>query len=107
MFSLENLLVLILAAVAASYWLRSGEYKGRARELAMSHCRELNLQFLDYSMVIVGFRPVRDAGRFAFRRSYQFEFASAGDRRYTGRLVLIGMTLKSIELETYRLPESD
>lgn len=108
MFSLTNLLWLALAAMLALYWWQSGQFKGRARDLATAHCQQLGIQLLDQSMVIVGFWPVRDrSGSLVFRRSYQFEFSSTGDRRYQGRLVLEGMRLKSIELEAYRLPDSD
>jgi hypothetical protein len=78
------------------------------RDLATAHCQQLGLQLLDQSMVIIGFWPIRSrAGKLAFRRSYQFEFSSVGDRRYQGKLVLEGMLLKSIELEAYSLPDSD
>jgi hypothetical protein len=108
MFSLVNLLWLLLAGLLALYWWQSGQFKGRARDLATAHCQQLGLQLLDQSMVIVGFWPVRShGGSLVFRRSYQFEFSSIGDRRYQGKLVLEGMDLKSIELEAYRLPESD
>ena len=108
MFSLANLLWLLLAAMLALYWWQSGQFKGRARDLATAHCQQLGLQLLDQSMVIVGFWPARSrAGSLMFRRSYQFEFSSTGERRYQGKLVLEGMVLKSIELEAYRLPESD
>jgi len=108
MFSLVNLLWLVLAGMLALYWWQSGQFKGRARDLATAHCQQLGLQLLDQSMVIVGFWPVRSrAGSLVFRRSYQFEFSSIGDRRYQGKLVLEGMALKTIELEAYRLPESD
>ena len=52
MFSLTKLLLLILVGVTAVYWWQSGIYKGRARELATAHCRQLGLQLLDQSMVI-------------------------------------------------------
>jgi hypothetical protein len=108
MFSLTNLLLLVLAGGLALYWWQSGVYKGRARDLATAHCQQLGLQLLDQSMVIIGFWPIRSrAGQLAFRRSYQFEFSSVGDRRYQGKLVLEGMLLKSIELEAYSLPDSD
>jgi hypothetical protein len=42
-----------------------------------------------------------------FRRNYRFEFASTGDRRYRGILILEGLQLRHIELETYKLPPSD
>ena len=108
MFSLTNLLLLVLAGGLALYWWQNGVYKGRARDLATAHCQQLGLQLLDQSMVIIGFWPIRSrAGKLAFRRSYQFEFSSVGDRRYQGKLVLEGMLLKSIELEAYSLPDSD
>ena len=108
MFSLTNLLWLVLVGLLALYWWQSGLYKGRARDLATMHCQQLGLQLLDQSMVIVGFWPVRShAGGLQFRRSYQFEFSSTGDRRYQGKLVLEGMNLKTIELEAYRLPDPE
>jgi len=107
-FSLVNLLLLVLAGLGAFYWWQSGLFKGKARQLATEHCRQLDLQLLDQSMVITGFWPIRTSGgNLAFRRTYQFEFSSTGDRRYHGRLVLEGMTLKSIKLEAYKLPGSE
>ncbi len=108
MFSLTNLLCLVLLGTAALYWWQSGLYKGRARHFATVHCRELGLQLLDQSMVITGFWPIRaTGGNLVFRRTYQFEFASTGDRRYQGELVLAGMQLLSINLEAYKLPDSE
>ena len=108
MFSLTKLLLLILAGAIAVYWWQSGLFKGRARELATAHCRQLGLQLLDQSMVITGIRPaLSGSGKIEFRRTYQFEFSSIGDRRYQGQLVMQGLRLKSIELETYKLPDPD
>ncbi len=108
MFSLTNLLLLILAGVTAVYWWQSGLFKGRARELAAAHCRQLGLQLLDQSMVITAIRPILGrGGRIEFRRTYQFEFSSTGDRRYHGQLVMQAMRLESIELEAYKLPDAD
>jgi hypothetical protein len=108
MFSPASLLGLGVIAAAALYLWRSGEYTDRARQLARAHCQQLGLQFLDDSMVITGLRPMRAAGgALLFRRSYQFEFASTGDRRYRGTLVLEGRQLRHIELEAYKLPPLD
>ena len=108
MFSLGNLLWLLVIGIVLVYWLHSGKFKGRARELAIAHCQQLNLQLLDQSMVIRGIWPVAtDNNGLALRRSYQFEFSSTGEQRYQGVLVLEGLGLKSIELEAYKIPESD
>ena len=99
---------LILVAAVLLYWWTSGTYKGRARQLAESHCRQNDLQLLDQSMVIRGIWPQRGAdGRLGLRRTYHFEFTSTGAQRYQGVLVLRGMQLQSIELETFELPQSD
>jgi hypothetical protein len=108
MFSLSNLLWLLVAGIALVYWWNSGSFKGRARDLAISHCRQLDLQLLDQSMVIHGIWPVKSINHgFCFRRNYQFEFTSTGEQRYQGLLVLEGLTLKSIDLEAYKIPMSD
>lgn len=107
MYDLANLIWLILAGVCALYLLRSGHFKGRARSLATAHCKQLDLQLLDQSMVIVGLWPVRRINGLVLRRTYEFEFASTGDRRYQGQLVMEGMNLISIDLETYKLPGQD
>lgn len=104
MFSLLNLIALLLTGLAALYWWQSGLYKGRAREFAIAHCRELGLQLLDQSMVITGIWPARsETGQLVFKRTYEFEFSSVGDQRYRGRLTLIGMRLISIDLEAYKV----
>lgn len=108
MLSLFNLLCLVLIGLGALYWWQSGLFKGRARHLAMEHCRQLDLQLLDQSMVITGFWPIRNSnGNLVFKRTYQFEFSSTGDRRYRGELILEGMVLKSIDLEAYKIPGSE
>ena len=108
MFSLVDLFWFTLLGMTALYLWRSGQFKGRARNLAIAHCKQLDLQLLDQSMVIRGLWPVRaESGNLVFRRRYQFEFSSIGDRRYQGELVMVGLQLQSIELETYKLPSED
>jgi hypothetical protein len=108
MFSLANLFWLVLLGTVGLYLWRSGLFKGRARSLVLNHCKQLELQLLDDSMVITELWPVRSAaGSLVFRRRYRFEFASIGDRRYQGEITMIGMRLVHIELETYKLPSAD
>jgi len=104
-FSPLDLLWLALLGGGVLYLWRADKFKTRARELATDHCRQLDLQLLDQSMVITGLWPVRDeSGRLEFRRRYRFEFSSVGDRRYQGEVVLVGMRLDRIDFETYKLP---
>ena len=108
MFSLTNLLLLILIGAVAIYWWQSGLFKGRARALATTHCQQLGLQLLDQSMVITALWPaLSPGGKIEFRRTYQFEFSSIGDKRYQGKLIMQGLRMQSIELEPYKLPDED
>ena len=108
MFSAIDLIWLTLLGGGVLYLWRSGQFKGRARGLAIRHCDEHGLQLLDHSMVISAIWPVRaDDGRLQLRRKYRFEFSSTGDRRYQGEVVLVGLRLDSIELEAYKLPSDE
>jgi len=108
MFALENLIWLLIAGILLVYFWHSGRFTGRARALAIDYCQQFGLQLLDHSVVIKGVWPERtEAGNLTLRRRYQFEFSSTGSQRYRGVLVLLGMNLKSIELETYELPGQD
>ncbi len=99
-------MLLAVLGFVLHYWWQSGEYKGRALQLANQHCQQLGLQLLDQSMVIKGYWPMRlQSGSWFIRRRYNFEFTSTGQQRYIGRLVMLGLKLEAIELEAYQLPE--
>lgn len=105
MFSPVDSIWLLLLCGGVFYLWRSGQFKDRALQFAFDHCKRLELQLLDHSMVIVGLWPVRDvSGRLVLRRRYRFEFASTGDDRYQGKLTLVGLQLDCIDLEAYKLP---
>ena len=105
---MTNLLWLIIAGLFLHFWWNSWKFNGRALELALSHCRQLDLQLLDQSIVIRGIWPVLDLNSsFVLRRTYHFEFTSTGEQRYKGRIILTGMNLKSIDLEAYIIPDTD
>ena len=108
MFSLEYLIWLLIAGILLVYFWHSGRFTGRARAIAIDYCQQFGLQLLDHSVVIKGVWPEKtEAGNLTLRRRYQFEFSSTGTQRYQGVLVLLGMNLKSIELEAYELPDQD
>ena len=105
---LIHLLWLLPVGFFFHYWWQSGHFKGRARNIASAHCKQLDLQLLDQSMVITGYWPAKNAnGNLVMRRRYEFECTSTGKRRYQGTLVLLGHQPSSIELEAYILPDSD
>ena len=59
-------------------------------------------------MVLRGLWPGRDQhGNLAWRRRYEFEFTSTGETRHRGLLILIGSSVRSLELEPHPMPEQD
>jgi hypothetical protein len=42
-------------------------------------------------------------GRMALERSYFFEFASDGQQRYRGEVVMLGKRVQSIQLDPHRI----
>ena len=79
-----------------------------AMAIATQHCKQFNLQLLDQSMVIRGLWLEKNRHRsLSVRRRYHFEFSSTGEQRYQGVLILLGSKLKSIDIEAYKLPNTD
>ena len=66
---------------------------------------KLNLQFLDDTLDAVKVRPCRHPKGFVqLCRTYEFEFSSDGDNRYTGYINLSGNAFETIDLGAYKTP---
>jgi len=80
----------------------------RAREAAplaaRDACRTQGLQFLDDTVQGARTRFARDAeGLLRLRRTFSFEFSDDGMTRRSGRVVLLGAQLESLQLDPYRI----
>ncbi len=108
MLSLSLLFWLTFFAAIVALWWQSDKVKSQALNHALLHCRRLNLQFLDQTMVLSGIKPARnDHGRLVLRRLYQFEFTVNGETRHKGSMELLGNAVQSIQLEPHVLPEQE
>ena len=102
MLTSEQLLLILFFAIAGAwFWHHLG-----IRQLALRHARQAtrrdNLQLLDQSIYLRQIRLVRSrTSLLALERSYEFEFASRGDRRFLGWVVLVGRRLERLELQPY------
>lgn len=95
------ILILVIAVGAAWFWHHMG-----IRQYALGHARKASeregVQLLDDSIVLARIRPCRSSETvLAFRRTYQFEFTSIGDRRFLGWVILVGRKLEHIEMQPY------
>lgn len=94
-----------LIAFAFISWWRTNKVKQIAYRVAKRHCLASSIQFLDDSVVLAGFRLKRSqqSGRICLMRTFRFEFATVGDERYKGEVVLLGFRLQSVTLEPHKI----
>jgi len=104
MFHLSEVMWLGLMIVSAMYWWSAQGVKQIALRAARLHCQEMDVQMLDDCVVLHRFWFKRDAsGTMRIWRSYLFEFASTGDARYYGRVILLGRRILAVQLEPHRI----
>lgn len=105
MFSLSKLLWLLVIGSLVYLWLANARFRERALQAAKVQCKLHDIQHLDQNVVLKRMWPRRNnAGRWAWRRIFQFEFTSTGERRYRGVVVFDGPALIAVELEAHRVP---
>lgn len=74
---------------------------------AKKHCREMDVQFLDGSVVQCGFRlRLKSGWRLLLLQTYSFEFTTTGERRYLGWTTYNGRKRISMELQPHTFPDS-
>lgn len=96
---------LLLLFTAAGVWFAFDALRAReaAVRIARRACAELGLQLLDDTVQGARLRLARDADGIArVRRTFVFEFSEDGFVRRTGRLVMLGAQVESLQLEPYR-----
>ena len=97
------LLIAVLAAIAW-FWWDNMKSKELARIAGKYSCNKHGVQFLDDTVEIKKLWLQRNAsGRFQLCRSYGFEFATDGEQRYRGRIVVLGKTVSEVEMDAYRI----
>jgi Protein of unknown function (DUF3301) len=99
----ESLGIAFIVLVAALFF-DGLKVREAAVQIARDACREQGLQFLDYTVQGARTRLARDAtGHARLRRTYLFDFSDDGVGRRSGRVVMLGSQLESLQLEPYRL----
>ncbi|MRI34074.1 DUF3301 domain-containing protein [Endozoicomonas sp. OPT23] len=105
---MDVLLWILLGAAVIWYWSDTS----KAREVAIQHgrraCKDMNLQFLDGTVIRYSTRPKRGPnGQMCLCRDFGFEFTDDGIRRYTGHIQLLGQRLKKMNLDYHREGEEE
>ncbi len=102
--TMEYLLALVALGVAGWLWHTGLEARELATQLAREHCAGVDLQFLDGTVAYAGSGLERRYGKVQLRRQYRFEFADRDGQRHVGKVVLIGLQLEELRLDTGPIP---
>jgi len=97
---MEYLLGLAAIVAAGWFWQAALEARELATRLAREQCAGMDLQFLDGTVANTGTGLTRRHGRVRIRRYYRFEFADHEAQRHAGRVVLVGLELEVLHLDS-------
>lgn len=97
------LIVLLIFAALAYFWLDSMKSRERAIQAARTACRQINVQLLDQTVSLQSIKPARNkSGSLTFRRIYEFDYTADGYERHHGRAILLGQMLEQMQLDDER-----
>lgn len=106
MLTLGDLSWIFLLAFVAWYWWKAKAISEFALKAAQEHCRRMDVLLLDQAVFLRGLWFKRDgAGRMRVWRRFLFEFSTTGESRYTGRVILLGLQVESVQLDPHRISQ--
>ena len=101
---LESLFIVTLFIYLFYHWWQSQKVKEIALNKTRKQCKELDVQLLDDNINLRAFWLKRDEkGMIRIWRSYNFEFSSTGEERYSGRVVTLGRTVTDFYMDPHRM----
>ncbi|HEB26729.1 MAG TPA: DUF3301 domain-containing protein [Porticoccus sp.] len=104
MFDLNDVLFFTVFLAFVMLWWNAQGVKQMALQATRSYCKKMEVQLLDDVVFLRGFWFKRNSqGQLCIWRSYNFEFTSTGNERYSGQIVLLGRFVDDIRLEPYRI----
>jgi len=101
---LDDIILICLLLLGFLYWYNAQNIKELAFNATRTHCQALEVQMLDDYIAENGLSLARDnTGKLRWQRSFVFEFASTGEKRYNGKIIMLGKQVESIVMEPYRI----
>ncbi|HAK51562.1 MAG TPA: DUF3301 domain-containing protein [Gammaproteobacteria bacterium] len=97
-----ELLIIVGIGIVLLYWRAAGRSKEIAVNAARRECNLCDVQLLDQTVILIKLSASRDENdRWRMWRSYRFEYATDGEDRFLGRVILLGQRVIRIEMETF------
>lgn len=100
----EGLFLIIILASVAWYWWSTMQSKELAKQAGKHACNRYDVQFLDETVEMKKIWVRRNQeGKLELCRLFFFEFATDGEKRYQGRVVVLGKQVSDVEMDAYRI----
>lgn len=101
---MKELFILAIAGSAVAIWLRLSMAHAFALTAARRHCQEMDVQLLDQTVVLRGFRIARGpSGWWMLVKKYSFEFSTTGEQRYKGITEFVGRRRLRVQLDPHSI----
>lgn len=99
---MSDFFILLCFALIGWLWWDSQQCRMIATQAAIAACNKENLQFLDGTVHLRKYWPIRTS-KYALQlcRLYFFEYSDDGSHRSAGRLVLIGQKIFEVKINAY------
>lgn len=102
---MAQILLLMLLALVAAYWMDSVRTREIAKRACDIACSQHDVQLLDNTVVRLKTRlRFSSATIFEFIRTYAFEFSSDGEKRHCGLIIMHGKRVSDIQLQPEIFP---
>lgn len=92
--------LIILILLLALFWSKSLQAKHVATRAARNACEQQHFQLLDDTVELKRLGFTRVEGRLTFIRRYNFEYFKGGDYRMSSYIVLHGIQVAEIGIQT-------
>ena len=101
---MQDLFLVIILLTVTWYWWDTMRSKEAAKIAGKQACSDAQVQFLDDTVELKKIWLRRnEIGRLQLCRLFIFEFASDGEHRYQGRIMLTGQQVREVEMDAYRI----
>lgn len=100
----NHFILIALLVLGFIYWYHGQKVKEIAYQATQAYCQSVQVQMLDEYIAGNGLWLKRDKfGKLQLQRTFVFEFASTGERRYNGKITMLGEQVEAIVMEPYRV----
>jgi hypothetical protein len=101
---MQDIVLIIILLTIIWYWWDTMRSKEAARIAGKQACLNAQVQFLDDTVELKKIWVRRNQkGSLELCRLFFFEFASDGELRYQGRVMLTGRLVREVEMDAYRI----